>query len=117
MKIRNRCSGKILCLLVFIISMCVIVDSKTAYANSVPLNGSVQSWRIENYVSSQVVIWFSGSSCNTGALILPSTATTEDKNRLWATVLAAKLNNHNMFVFYDDSASPNSCVIISFGID
>jgi hypothetical protein len=37
-----------------------------------------------------------------------------DKNRFYATMVAAKTSNATMFIYYDDV--PGSCVLVSFGL-
>ena len=74
------------------------------------------TWRLQTYAgatgSGNVVLWFTGSPCTNGSLVM-NNASEQDKNRLWATVMAAKLANRHMFVYYDDT----NCVINSFGFD
>lgn len=71
-------------------------------------------WRLENYVSDNPVVWYSGSLCDNGKLEFDSNATDEDKNRFWAMVMAAKLSGAEIFVRYEDVS--DVCDIVSFGL-
>lgn len=70
------------------------------------------SWKLENYMGNSVVIWNAGSSCEGGSLTMPEGATAGDKNRLYATLTAAKASGVTMFIYYETS----DCKIISFGL-
>ena len=95
--------------LIFLLGMC------SANAAVVTLIGNPASWRIENYIGgNQVTVWYSGSSCATGQLTLPSTASLLDHSRLYATIVAAKNANTRVFILYDNVDS--RCPIISFGV-
>lgn len=78
------------------------------------------AWRMETYVggagSNNVMLWFTGSPCTNGGIQM-SSPSEQDKNRLWATVLAAKLANRRMFVYFDNTNAPSSCPMVSFGMD
>jgi hypothetical protein len=71
-----------------------------------------QSWKLENYMGDGVVLWNTPSSCDGGLISLPSNMTTGDKNRLYATLIAAKTSNSTMFIYYDDT--PRGGLLISF---
>ena len=78
------------------------------------------AWRLQTYVGAtgggNVTLWFTGSPCSNGniTMVNPSEG---DKNRLWSTVLAAKLASRRMFVYYDDAGAPGTCAMNSFGMD
>jgi hypothetical protein len=76
--------------------------------------GVPTGWKLESYGANAVALWNTPSSCGNGALGLPSTATAIDHNRLYATVMAAKLGNAQMFVYYEPK--DNACIITSFGL-
>ncbi|MBI3561503.1 MAG: hypothetical protein HY080_07300 [Gammaproteobacteria bacterium] len=88
-----------------------------AKANDIFLSANPSSWRLQNYIPGTVVAWFMGSPCVNGGLSLPANSNTDDKNRSYATVMAAKLSNRNMYVYYDSATTPGNCVINSFGLD
>lgn len=78
---------------------------------------SPANWRLQNYVNNNVVIWFTGAAaqgCTTGQLTFPG-ATSDDLNRLWSTVLAAKLGNRSVGVTYNKNGG--SCQMTSFWIE
>jgi hypothetical protein len=71
------------------------------------------SWKVESYLGSGVVVlWFTGSPCANGQLVLPASATATDHNRLFTAVMTAKAAGKTMVIFYDSA----SCVISSFGV-
>jgi len=86
-----------------------------AQAAAVQISAVPTGWRLENYPGDYVAVWFTPSPCASGQLSFPSTTSSADKNRFWALVLAAKLSQKPIFVFYDDQ-TPN-CTIYSFGTD
>jgi hypothetical protein len=99
-----------------IISILLLCMLSAAQAATVSIVAVPTSWRLENYAGNSVVsAWFTGSSCTNGVLTFPSQATAADKNRFWALVLAAKLTQKAIFVFYDDAIG--GCQMISYGMD
>ena len=72
------------------------------------------SWKLENYMADGVAIWNTPSSCNNGAISFPSNMTAADKNRFYATLIAAKTSNATMFIYYDEN--PGICMLVSFGL-
>ena len=79
------------------------------------ISESTKDWKLENYARDVIAIWHThAATCGSGKLEARNLSKT-DVQRLWATVLAAKLANADMFVFYDDS-SPGHCQITSFGM-
>ena len=72
------------------------------------------TWRLENYVGDQVVVWYSPSVCGTGALEFPSNASLADRERFWSVLTAAKISRSRVFVRYE--VAGNSCYIVSFGL-
>lgn len=88
-----------------------------ANANSIGMTANPSSWRLQNYIPGGVAVYYTGSPCTSGSLELNSTSQTDDKNRFYATVMAAKLSNRSMYVYYDSTNAPYHCIINSFGID
>jgi hypothetical protein len=82
-----------------------------ALADSV-LEEDAQNWRLQNYVSNVVVVYFTGSPCTSGALNFPSNATSDDKNRFWALVLTAKSTGKKVGVWYETTSG--NCQITSY---
>lgn len=73
-------------------------------------------WKLENYKADAVVVWGTASPCNNGFLGFAPDATVGDKNRFYASMIAAKTTGVMMFVYYDYQASQQSCIISSFGL-
>jgi hypothetical protein len=88
-------------------------------ANSAVASFSVYptAWRLENYVSDNVVAWFTPTTCTNGSLTFSTTATAGDRNRFWSTVSMAKVAGKKVSVYYENAAAPASCVIRSFALD
>jgi hypothetical protein len=88
----------------------------TANATLVFLSAIPNAWRLQDYAgqtgTGNLVLWFTGSTCTNGQLMI-NASTEQEKNRLWSTVMAAKVANRHMFVYYDDA----TCLISSFGMD
>lgn len=72
------------------------------------------SWKLENYMADAVSIWNTPSSCNNGFISFPANMSIGDKNRFYATLIAAKTSNATMFIYYDEA--PGSCMLVSFGL-
>jgi hypothetical protein len=72
------------------------------------------SWKLENYMADGVAIWNTPSSCTSGGITFPANMTVADKNRFYATLIAAKTSNATMFIYYDEA--PGMCMLVSFGL-
>lgn len=100
-------------ILPLLISLCL---PGVAHAERKMINYSASSgqpsWKLENYMGNSIVIWNTGSSCEGGSLTMPEGATTGDKNRLYATLTAAKASGVTMYIYYETA----DCKIISFGL-
>ena len=81
---------------------------------AIQLEGSPANWRLQNYAPNNITLWFTGSSCANGQLSADNLSSS-DQSRLYATILAAKLSNASVLVFYSQSGA--SCEISSFGMD
>ncbi len=71
-------------------------------------------WKLESYGEKGVALWGTGSPCTNGQILLPGTATITDHNRLYATVMAAKISASKVFVYYDVVGA--QCIVTSFGL-
>jgi len=81
----------------------------------VNFSGPATGWRVQYYVGTNpgVTLYNTPSSCASGQLGLPSTATEDEQNRLWALLLSAKATGQSIgFFYYVNSAG--SCIIASF---
>ncbi|KOP26167.1 hypothetical protein AMR41_12990 [Hapalosiphon sp. MRB220] len=98
--------------------LCFIPLQQAAFAQVVRgtliVSGVAKTWRLENYVPDNVVIWYSGSACASGQLILPASATKEDRDRLFTTVSLSKTTDRPIFVNY--VINSGICNIVSFGM-
>ena len=74
------------------------------------------NWRMQDYTANTVNLYYTGSSCTSGSLVLSSSAPDGSKDRLWSLVLTAKLTNRPVGIFYHVDASGN-CMIDSFYMD
>jgi hypothetical protein len=99
------------------IGVAALLACAASHGASISLSGNASGWRLENYTPGGVVLWFTGSQCTNGQLVLPAGSTAADQNRLWATITTAKTTGRKMFVYYDNSNAPNACPLISFGLD
>ena len=68
------------------------------------------AWRLQDYEDNTISIFFTGSPCTNGRLILPASVSADSKNRFWSTILSAKMANKIVGIFYN----PTTCEITSF---
>jgi hypothetical protein len=104
--------NKIVAVLALLLGSPLAAIAATVTLTEVPTN-----WRLQNYVGGSVILWFTSAPCTNGQLVLAAGNTQADANRLWATILAAKLSSHKVFIYYDNAAAPGTCPISSFGMD
>ena len=98
--------------MMLLLALLAILGVSNAQASPASLTAIPTNWRLEDYAGGDVRLYFAGSPCANGALLLQG-ATEAERNRLWALILAAKLSNHGVFVYYEST----NCAIISFGMD
>ena len=98
-----------------VFGMLVLLHAGAAFAETRGIEAVPTGWRLESYGEKGVALWHTPSVCANGALGLWAGATLADHNRLYATVLAAKLAGVKMFIYYKDEAA--GCTIISYGTD
>jgi hypothetical protein len=79
------------------------------------ISGSTATWRLQNYVPNQIVLYFTGSPCTSGSLGLPSNAVQADQDRLWALILTSKATGSPVYIYYFNNGGV--CTIASFGWD
>lgn len=99
-------------LIAFLITAFAGFVTAPALADDAMIYDYPTNWRLQNYEnnSQPVTLWYTGSNCDNGHLILPASATEEDRQRLFSLILTAKAANQKVGVFYDSS----TCVISSF---
>jgi len=89
--------------------------SHVALADTVVLEAVPTAWKLENYSPGGLVaLWFTGSSCSNGQLVLPAGSTAQESSRLFALISAAKMSNYKVFIYYNNAAA--GCPIVSFGL-
>ena len=94
------------------ILVCLFWAASPLQAATVIIDAVPATWRMENYPGNNVVAWFTGSSCTNGQLTFGTNWTTDDKDRFWALVMAAKVSGKTIGVAYDNATT--GCPIISF---
>ncbi len=70
------------------------------------------AWRLQDYADGAVSIYFTGSPCFSGHLMLPATASEGVKERLWSTVMAGKLARQPVGIYYREENG--NCIISNF---
>ena len=98
------------------IALLILLLGSSALAQVSAIYTDARSWRLENYMGNDVTVWGSEAPCAGGRLIFDISATNEDKNRFWATVMAAKTSGKTMFVYYNHDNTAAACIVISFGL-
>lgn len=86
--------------------------STSALADILTVEAVPTGWRLENYISNDIRIWYAVTVgvCPNG-ITFAASASGDDRNRLWATVMTAKATGRIMGIRYD---SANNCNIASF---
>jgi hypothetical protein len=82
-----------------------------AYADN-EIYAAPTGWRLQVYIGGQVGAYFAGTSCFSGEIMMPPSATADEKNRFIAMVTTAKAAGKRMGVFYETASG--SCQITSF---
>ncbi|MDR7050149.1 hypothetical protein J2X54_002630 [Duganella sp. 3397] len=98
--------------------MATVLLSGAAQAEIRQMNYSAAQtpWKLENYRADAIAVWGTASPCGGGVLGFAPDASLGDKNRFYATVIAAKTTGVTMFVYYDYQAAAGACLIVSFGL-
>jgi hypothetical protein len=96
------------------ILLLILIFSKLALAQTGSIIAIPSTWRLENYVSDNVVLWYTGSTCANGLMKLPVSASKADRDRLWVTVSLGKSSDKKVFIIYYPQST--TCEIISFGL-
>ena len=99
------------CLAAGAATLAIATLPSAASAAQVYLIENPSHWRLQDYIpGGGVAVYYSSSTCASGALILPSTVSTDEQNRWWSLVLTAKTAGTLVGVYYDNV----TCVISSF---
>jgi hypothetical protein len=101
-------------LIVTILTVFVGVAAHAQTQTLINIEGAPAAWRLQDYVglSPGVTVWFTGSSCTNGQLSFPSGTSSDDQNRFWSLIMAAKIAGQTVGVYYYISGS--SCVLNSY---
>ena len=91
-------------------ALCVLLTGGPALADEAA--GVPTNWRMQDYTGGKIDLWYTGSTCGNGHLVLLASAPEGSKDRLWSLVLSAKLAHHSIGIFYH--VENNDCVIDSF---
>src|SRR5437879_13375331 len=81
--------------LALILGFAVVLTSGRVLAIEAYVSVPATQLRLQNYELDYVVVWYSGSVCQSGQLLLPTSASAGDRNRLWATVTTAKVSTRS----------------------
>ncbi len=79
--------------------------------------GVPTNWRLQDYGDGVVHLWFTGSQCTSGGLVLLSSVPEGSKARLFSLVLTAKTTNRPIGIYYHYDSTTTNCVIDSFYTD
>lgn len=96
----------------FVVAIAALTFSVPASAASTFVTLIPSAWRLENYSNNEVAVWTGGTTENCQQIIIGSNWTSDDRNRLWSTVMTGKVSETPIFVFFDDT----TCQLISFGL-
>jgi hypothetical protein len=86
-----------------------------ASASQYQVVGAVNSWRLQSYQGATVALWYTGSACTNGQLLLPAGESIDRHKLLAATVLSAKAMGAKMTIGYD--IINGTCTITDFAVD
>jgi len=99
----------------FVASLLLVFPFSGQSQGLIYLSAVPTAWRLQNYIPNAVVLYYTGSNCAQGILELSPSAVDADKNRLYATIMAAKASQLSVYVYYTQTAT--QCVIQSFGFN
>jgi hypothetical protein len=91
---------------------CLAAFAGPSFAADVMVEAVPTNWRMEDYLGGAIDIWYSGSSCANGHMVLSAATPADVRSRFWSLVLTAKATGKYIGVFYDDTSS--SCLITHF---
>ena len=86
-----------------------------AQATEVAVTAVPTEWVIENSMGGFINAYNTGTSCPGGRLRLHTDVTEGDKNRFWSTIMAAKLSNKSVTVWYDPNLA--DCQLMRFRLN
>jgi hypothetical protein len=99
-------------LFVTILTFFVVVAAHAQTQTLINIERSPAAWRLQDYVGIGVSVYFTGSSCSSGQLTFPSGTSSDDLNRFWSLIMAAKIAGQTVGVYYYISGT--SCLLESY---
>lgn len=70
------------------------------------------AWLLQDYVGGPVVVYFTGSPCQSGSIVMPASATSDEQNRFFSLIMSAKISDHAVGIYYTYDGA--SCAVTSF---
>ena len=102
------------CTLLALIASTSFFFSSLAFAET-SINAVPTGWRLQSYGGS-TVLWYTGSTCTNGQLLLDPSWSSDQSKLLWSTIMTAKASQMPVFISYTVNSS-GYCVITSFALD
>ncbi len=99
----------VVCLLA---SLCCFSVSNAA---EVAITAVPTGWLLENSVGGYINAYYTGTTCPGGRLRLETGITEQDKNRFWSMIMAAKMGNLSVTVWYDPTLA--DCQLTRFRLN
>lgn len=88
--------------------------SSLAFADT-PINAVPTGWILQSYGGS-AVLWYTGSTCTNGQLLLDPSWSSDQSKLLWSTIMTAKASQLPVTIWYTVN-SGGSCIITSFALN
>ena len=84
-----------------------------AFAQTTQLIEAIpKAWRLQNYVGGPVIVYYTGSPCQSGQISMPISATSDEQNRFYSLIMSAKISGQEVGVYYAYDGA--SCIVTSF---
>ena len=95
----------------FSLVMLAVLVPTAAFADA-NIEAVPTAWRLQNYTGSNMNVFYAGSPCIYGSLVLGASVSADDKNRFWSLILTAKATGKTVGIFYETTSG--ACNITSF---
>ena len=82
--------------------------SSPAFADTL-IETSPNAWRLQDYVGGQMNVYYTGSPCTYGLLVMAGTS--DENNRFWSMIMSAKIAGKFVGVYYNPT---DGCTVTSF---
>lgn len=93
-------------------ALAALLAPASAYATQDLIEAVPTAWRVQDYMAGGLYVYYTGSPCAQGELILPSTSSSDVTNRFWSLIITAKSMGKTVGVYFDSV----SCNIASYYI-